>query len=287
MRPRKARLPDPAAPELRAWVIPLGPAGMHREVCAFLRTRGFLTVAALATWSQAGYPGWRSDQSEMPLRLRLRLAERLTITSPLVRLGWCLVSLLPLGALVTSSPRPGAQGIDSRDQLMRRALLASFERALVHEWWRPASSDIELLTEYERLRETIAARATRYRTVWQRLGVSDDSRGPLLVHGKRYKLPAPEVRRRHPNPKPSEAAVMLLQAGGHGNERSIRHRLSRARRAREVRAAWDRYHDWLRVTPRAQGELDEVLPSMTRALTRHAAGLSSPPPQAPAGPSPP
>jgi len=278
-RPRSPRLPDPGDPKLRAWVIDLDPPAMHREVCARLRTRGFITLAALAEWTYAAFPGWPAAHSEMPPSLRLHLAERLTITSPSVPLGRCLVPLLPFGALVNSPPVPAAPTIDTPDQLRTRDVLSAFQRALVHEWWRTHYPDNDLLTEYERLRENFAARRTRSRTVWQHLGLSNDSRGPLLIQEKRYRLPAPQVRRRNPNPEPAEAVHLFLEANGHGNERSIRRRLTLARTARKVRAAWDRYHDWLRTTAGTWAELDQLLPSMTRGVASHSASLSSPPPQ--------
>lgn len=286
-RPRRPRLPDPGDPKLRAWVIGRDPPAMHREVCARLRTRGFIEREAITQWTWAGFPGWPADQSEMPPTLRLRLAERLTIESPQCPLGWRLVPLLPPGALVDSPPVPTAPTIDTLDQLRTRDLLSAFQRALVREWWRPLDSDADFLTEYERLREISAARRTPTRTVWQRLGVPDDSRGLLFLEEKRYRLPTLEVRCRNPKPEPAEAAALILEANGHGNERSIRRRLTLARTARKVRAAWIGYQDWLCTNPRAWAELEQVLPSMTRDVASPSASLSSPPaPERPArGPS--
>jgi hypothetical protein len=268
-------------------VIGLDQAAMHRDVCARLRTRGFITVAALAEWTFAGFPGWPADQSETPLRLRLHLAARLTIDGPWIPLGPGLAPLLPPGALVNSPPVPAAPTIDTPDQLRTRDVLSGFQRALVHEWWRTHDPDNDLLTEYERLRENFSARRTRSRTVWQHLGLSNDSRGPLLIQEKPYRLPAPQVRRRNPNPEPAEAVHLFLAANSHGNERSIRRRLTLARTARKVRAAWERYHDWLCTNPRAWAELEQLLPAMIRDVASPSASLSSPPaPERPArGPS--
>jgi len=276
-RPRKPGLPDPRDPKLRAWVLGLEGPIMHRETCARLRPRGFITVAALAEWTFAGFPGWPANQSEMPLSIRLRLAERLSMTSPLVRVGRCLVPLLPPGALVNSPRLPAAPTMDTPEQRRTRDVLSAFQRALVHEWWQTHDADKDLLTRYERLREIFAARGTRSPTLWRRLGLGHDKGSVLLIEGKRYSVPSLEARRGNPNPEPGEAAHLFLEADGHGNERSIRRRLTLARISRKVGAAWDVYRDWLCANPWASAELEQVLPSMTRDVASRSGSLSSPP----------
>ena len=263
-RPRSPGLADPRDPKLRAWVLGLEGPIMHRETCARLRPRGFITVAALAEWTFAGFPGWPANQSEMPLSIRLRLAERLSMTSPLVRVGRCLVPLLPPGALVNSPRLPAAPTMDTPEQRRTRDVLSAFQGTLIQEWWRPLEWAAQLLAEYEDLQRTFRCHRSRARSLWQALGIPQLFSREVLINGTSYRVPPREVRRADPRPKPSVLAILFLMVKQESDRRTLRRRLARARVERGIEEAWEQYRAWLEGHPTAQGELDVVLSPMTR-----------------------
>ena len=276
-RPRSPRLPDPGDPNLRAWVIGLDLPAMHREVCAFLRTRGFLTLEALADWTYAGFPGWPAGQSEMPPSLRLRLAERLTITVPLVPLGSSIVPLLPFGALVNSPPLPAAPTTGSPDQLRTLAVLGAFQARLAAAWWEPRSPHAALVTEHKQLRAALVKLQPADRRLWRVLFPGPPGEAQHRIAGRSYPRPPKRIIRQNPRPAPSRAAAILM-AGRLGlHAREVEARRARATREARIASAWSHYAEWLIRNPAARAQLDQLLPSMTRGATSPSAGLSSPP----------
>jgi len=276
-RPRRPRLPDPSDPKLRAWVIGRDPPAMHREVCARLRTRGFITVAALAQWTWAGFPAWPAAHSEMPPSLRLRLAERLTIESPQCPLGWRLVPLLPPGSLVDSPPAPAAPTIDTPERLAARAVLSAFQARLIATWWEPRPSHAALVTEHSQLRAALVKMQPTDRRLWRVLFPDPPGEAQHRIARRSYPRPPKRITRQNPRPAPSRAAAILM-AGRLGlHAREVEARRARATREAMIASAWSHYAEWLIRNPAARAQLDQALPSMTRDVASPSASLSSPP----------
>jgi len=267
MGPRKPPVADPTDPIFRRWVIDLPPEKMHREVCARLRGRPDLEREAFGHWDFAGFPGWADDHPEMPLALRLRLAERLTITSPTIRAGFSVIPLLPFRTLVDPGPARPVPGIPTPQQVATQAIIAAFQRRLITEWWKPLPRHAGLLREYENLRATFAPRRSKGRSLWAAIGLTRRAPRTILVNGITYPVPRAEVRGGNPNPEPSELAVLFLVARHGGNDKEKRLRLKHARLERHIAEAWAGYTTWLADLARARAELDQVLSTVTREIT--------------------
>lgn len=244
-RPRKAALPDPTDPALRRWVIGLTPERMYREVCARLRGRTDLEREAFAVWAFAGFPGWPEGQAEVPLSLRLRLAERLTITSPLVSLGYSRIPLLPFGTLV-------------------------------NEWWQPVHRAGDLLAEYERLHLALRRFRPAQGRLWSFLERRAGTDRCVRLAEILYPLPSPTSCTRDPAPEPARAAETLLSNRHATNARQIHTGLARAREEREIMKAWQQHGQWLLHHPTAGAELEAVLTVCTRDGGSSSHRLSSP-----------
>ncbi len=275
-RPRKVGLPDPMAVDLRRWVVGLPVERMHREVCAFLRGRADLVREAFAAWTLVGEPGWPEGASDMPLALRLRLAERMAIAVPVASVGRLAIRLLPFGSLVDPGPPRPVGGIETPGQLARRAVVEEFQRRLIREWWKVDRRERELLAEYEAVHGHLRRFHPEDRRLWAFLERGAGRGRVVRISGISCPLPSPESCRREPKPEPARAAYILLARRHRTEPRAVDGRLSRARLERRIVGAWSEYGDWLRDHPGARAEIDQVLPQVTREIAGPARDLSSP-----------
>jgi len=264
MRQRKPPLPDPTDPALRRWVLGISPEQMHREACAFLRGRADLVREAFAHWSLAGFPSWPEHHSDMPLSLRLRLTERVTITSPLVRLGISIIPLLPFGTLVDPGPPRPAPGIRTPSELAAHQIIAAFQRTLIHEWWKPPTHDALLLAEHHTLYAALRSWRPANRRLWHALYTRAGSHREIRIPGHSYPLPRLNALTRESKAPPSRVAVDLL-AHKHGINRTVLNaQLHSLRLEARIAIAWAGYAQWLADRPSARAELDRVLSTFTR-----------------------